>query len=123
MKVQSLIIATLAVFALSTAASAADQCRRFIPSAGVTVEVPCETEPATKVPAEKVEKKVTPAKERAPVKQAASAKKIVTAEATIKPAKVAGARDAQVCGAILDRAERGAVTSDERRTLRTDCRK
>ena len=123
MKVQSFIIATLAVFALSTGASAADQCRRFIPSAGVTVEVPCETEPAAEAPAEKVEKKVAPSKEQAPVKQASPAKKIVTAEATVTPAKVSAARDAQVCGAILDRAERGAVTSDEVRTLRTGCRK
>ena len=122
MKVQSLIIATLALFALSTGASAADQCRRFIPSAGVTVEVPCETEPATEAPAVKVDKKVAPSKEPTPGKQATPVKKIVTAEAAVKPAKASGARDAQVCGGILDRAERGGVTSDEIRTLRTDCR-
>ena len=136
MKIQSVVsatvIATLAVFALSTEASAADKCRRFIPSAGVTVEVPCEAAPIKEVskdkdvaeePATETVAEETVEKDAPPVKATKPAKKITTAQASVKPAKGTGARDAQVCGDILDRAERGAVTADEVRKLRTDCRK
>ena len=134
MKIQSVVsatvIATLAVFALGTEASAADKCRRFIPSAGVTVEVPCEAAPIKEVskdkdvaeePATKTVAEETVEKDAPPVKATKPVKKITTAQASVKPAK--GTRDAQVCGDILDRAERGAVSADEVRTLRTDCRK
>ena len=129
MKVQSIAIAAVALFALTQQASAADTCRRFVPSAGITIAVPCSDQvasPATAAPAAATKVAVAGP-------QTAAAPKIVkpadttvqTApdkQPTAKPTQTAQTRDAKRCGDILDRAQRGPVTSNDMKTLRTDCR-
>jgi hypothetical protein len=141
MKVQAFALATFALAALTLQASAAETCRRFVPSAGITVEVPCietasikEATPATPaiatavttpIPAVATPAPVAAAKV-APVAPAAQDAKAIEKAGTAtgeKPVKtVETTRDAKRCGDILDRAQSGKVSASDLAVLRNQCR-
>jgi hypothetical protein len=131
--VKTFIIAAAAIISAAGSASAADMCRRYVPSAGTTIEVPCveptTTKESVKEPAPVVTASVQPTPAAPPADPvAAPAPKATPTVAKEVPAPAQPTntaehtRDAKRCGEILDRAQTHKVTAADLNVLRTQCR-
>jgi cell division septation protein DedD len=124
----------LAAFALATLALASGahaetagtgECRRFVPTVGVTVNVPCIENAALKTPTGKTETVTKPAPAAPAPAPAAAA---VASPAAVSPAPLAkpvGRPSADMmkrCVEILDRAQFGRSLPGDAALLRDSCR-